>query len=201
MCCRGKDGTCTPFILNNGSFLYLRKGKPCTVGFCDEGVRLLIYLCSLKPFKEFKPMTDFSLSYFLKQGKCMKQVQDVIERLWDFIDKLDINTFGELLEQYKSNSMRKTFLFLSTPFSSLGKFLADNIVGSVVVFSLIFWIPLSILVHCVVRTSRISPIMPSSVTLSQPQPQYKFADTLIFFLPLHRTKNLINSTRRTNTTL
>ncbi|XP_056914189.1 disintegrin and metalloproteinase domain-containing protein 17a isoform X2 [Takifugu flavidus] len=93
VCCRGKDGTCTPFILNNGSFLFLRKGKPCTVGFCDEG------------------------------GKCMKQVQDVIERLWDFIDKLDINTFG--------------------------KFLADNIVGSVVVFSLIFWIPLSILVHCV----------------------------------------------------
>ncbi|MEQ2203985.1 hypothetical protein XENOCAPTIV_006184, partial [Xenoophorus captivus] len=44
-------------------------------------------------------------------------------RLWDFIDKLDINTFG--------------------------KFLADNIVGSVVVFSLVFWIPLSILVHCV----------------------------------------------------
>lgn len=30
-----------------------------------------------------------------EQGKCMKQVQDVIERLWDFIDKLDINTFGE----------------------------------------------------------------------------------------------------------
>ena len=33
----------------------------------------------------------------LKQGKCMKQVQDVIERLWDFIDKLDINTFGKLV--------------------------------------------------------------------------------------------------------
>lgn len=28
------------------------------------------------------------------QGKCMKQVQDAVERLWDFIDKLDINTFG-----------------------------------------------------------------------------------------------------------
>nr|XP_057946488.1 disintegrin and metalloproteinase domain-containing protein 17a isoform X1 [Doryrhamphus excisus] len=93
VCCRGKNGTCSPFILTNGSFLFLRKGKPCTVGFCVEN------------------------------GKCMKQVQDVIERLWDFIDKLDINTFG--------------------------KFLADNIVGSVVVFSLIFWIPLSILVHCV----------------------------------------------------
>lgn len=92
VCCR-KNGRCSPFLQANGSFLYLRKGKPCTVGFCDEG------------------------------GKCMKQVQDVIERLWDFIDKLDINTFG--------------------------KFLADNIVGSVVVFSLVFWIPLSILVHCV----------------------------------------------------
>uniref|UniRef100_A0A674F1W5 ADAM metallopeptidase domain 17 n=1 Tax=Salmo trutta TaxID=8032 RepID=A0A674F1W5_SALTR len=95
VCCRDKNGTCTPFVKKDQNFLYLRKGKPCTVGFCDEG------------------------------GKCMKQVQDVIERLWDFIDKLDINTFG--------------------------KFLADNIVGSVVVFSLIFWIPLSILVHCVVR--------------------------------------------------
>ncbi|XP_072221293.1 disintegrin and metalloproteinase domain-containing protein 17a [Leuresthes tenuis] len=93
VCCRGPGGICSPFILENGSFIYLRKGKPCTVGFCDGS------------------------------GKCMKQVQDVIERLWDFIDKLDINTFG--------------------------KFLADNIVGSVVVFSLIFWIPLSILVHCV----------------------------------------------------
>lgn len=54
----------------------------------------------------------------------MKQVQDVVERLWDFIDKLDINTFW--------------------------KFLADNIVGSVVAFSLLFWVPFSILVHCVV---------------------------------------------------
>uniref|UniRef100_A0A8C9T9B7 ADAM metallopeptidase domain 17a n=1 Tax=Scleropages formosus TaxID=113540 RepID=A0A8C9T9B7_SCLFO len=93
VCCRDKAGVCAPFRQKNGEFLFLRKGKPCTVGFCDEG------------------------------GKCMKQVQDVIERLWDFIDKLDINTFG--------------------------KFLADNIVGSVVVFSLLFWIPLSILVHCV----------------------------------------------------
>ncbi|XP_038142146.1 disintegrin and metalloproteinase domain-containing protein 17a isoform X1 [Cyprinodon tularosa] len=92
VCCR-KHGICSPFTYPDGTFLYLRKGKPCTVGFCDGN------------------------------GKCMKQVQDVIERLWDFIDKLDINTFG--------------------------KFLADNIVGSVVVFSLIFWIPLSILVYCV----------------------------------------------------
>uniref|UniRef100_A0A674BIA1 ADAM metallopeptidase domain 17 n=1 Tax=Salmo trutta TaxID=8032 RepID=A0A674BIA1_SALTR len=93
VCCRSTSGVCAPFQDDGGDFIYLRKGKPCTVGFCDGA------------------------------GKCMKQVQDVIERLWDFIDKLDINTFR--------------------------KFLADNIVGSVVVFSLVFWVPLSILVHCV----------------------------------------------------
>ncbi|KAI7804840.1 disintegrin and metalloproteinase domain-containing protein 17a isoform X2 [Triplophysa rosa] len=93
VCCKNRDGLCTSFVTDEGKYLFLRKGKPCTVGFCDGA------------------------------GKCMKQVQDVIERLWDFIDKLDINTFG--------------------------KFLADNIVGSVVVFSLLFWIPLSILVHFV----------------------------------------------------
>lgn len=93
VCCRDKSTVCSPYVDSKGNPLFLRKGKPCTVGFCNE------------------------------EGKCMKQVQDVIERLWDFIEKLDINTFG--------------------------KFLADNIVGSVVVFSLLFWIPLSILVHCV----------------------------------------------------
>ncbi|XP_063352406.1 disintegrin and metalloproteinase domain-containing protein 17 [Pelmatolapia mariae] len=95
VCCRSSGGVCTPYQDISGSFLFLRKGKPCTVGFCDGA------------------------------GKCMKQVQDVVERLWDFIDKLDINTFG--------------------------KFLADNIVGSVVAFSLLFWVPFSILVHCVDR--------------------------------------------------
>ncbi|XP_069028673.1 disintegrin and metalloproteinase domain-containing protein 17 [Embiotoca jacksoni] len=93
VCCRTGGGACAPYQDTTGNFLFLRKGKPCTVGFCDGA------------------------------GKCMKQVQDVVERLWDFIDKLDINTFG--------------------------KFLADNIVGSVVAFSLLFWVPFSILVHCV----------------------------------------------------
>uniref|UniRef100_A0A7N9ANQ4 ADAM metallopeptidase domain 17b n=1 Tax=Mastacembelus armatus TaxID=205130 RepID=A0A7N9ANQ4_9TELE len=93
VCCRNSSGICTPYQDATGDFLFLRKGKPCTVGFCDGA------------------------------GKCLKQVQDVVERLWDFIDKLDINTFR--------------------------KFLADNIVGSVVAFSLLLWVPCSILVHCV----------------------------------------------------
>ncbi|XP_077367171.1 disintegrin and metalloproteinase domain-containing protein 17 isoform X2 [Festucalex cinctus] len=93
VCCRYGDGVCAPYRDEQDGFLFLRKGKPCTVGFCDGA------------------------------GKCMKQVQDVVERLWDFIDKLDINTFAT--------------------------FLADNLVGSVVAFSLLFWIPVSVLVHCV----------------------------------------------------
>ncbi|ETE70641.1 Disintegrin and metalloproteinase domain-containing protein 17, partial [Ophiophagus hannah] len=67
ICCRDQAGKCIPYHDANQNFLYLRKGKPCTVGFCDMNVR---------------------------------------------------------------------------------KFLADNIVGSVLVFSLVFWIPLSIIVHC-----------------------------------------------------
>lgn len=93
VCCRNQNGICSPYMDAAEQYRLLRKGKPCTVGFCDGN------------------------------GKCEKQVQDVIERIWDFIDKLSINM--------------------------LGKFLADNIVGSVIVFSLLFWIPLSILVHCV----------------------------------------------------
>ncbi|VTJ75289.1 Hypothetical predicted protein [Marmota monax] len=93
VCCRDRSGRCVPYVDAEQKNLFLRKGKPCTVGFCDMN------------------------------GKCEKRVQDVIERFWDFIDQLSINTFG--------------------------KFLADNIVGSVLVFSLIFWIPFSILVHCV----------------------------------------------------
>ncbi|XP_071999659.1 disintegrin and metalloproteinase domain-containing protein 17 isoform X1 [Engystomops pustulosus] len=93
VCCRDENGICSPFMDAAKQYRLLRKGKPCTVGFCDGN------------------------------GKCEKQVQDVIERIWDFIDKLNINT--------------------------LGKFMADNIVASVLIFSLLFWIPLSILVHCV----------------------------------------------------
>ncbi|XP_007252263.3 disintegrin and metalloproteinase domain-containing protein 17a isoform X2 [Astyanax mexicanus] len=120
VCCKDQNGLCRP-VFQNGDFLYLRKGKPCTVGFCDG------------------------------HGKCMKQVQDVVERLWDFIDKLDINTFG--------------------------KFLADNIVGSVLVFSLLFWIPLSIFVHCVDKKldrqyeeSSKSVIYPSNVEMLEGAP-------------------------------
>uniref|UniRef100_A0A8C9F4M5 ADAM17 membrane-proximal domain-containing protein n=1 Tax=Pavo cristatus TaxID=9049 RepID=A0A8C9F4M5_PAVCR len=81
VCCRDEQDRCTPYVDANDQFLFLRKGKPCTVGFCDTNV----------------------------------SVRGLI---------MGLNRFA-------------------------GKFLADNIVGSVLVFSLLFWIPLSILVHCV----------------------------------------------------
>lgn len=38
----------------------------------------------------------------------MKQVQDVVERLWDFIDKLDINTFGKCKQNVTINTFSGT---------------------------------------------------------------------------------------------
>ena len=52
-------------------------------------------------------------------------LQDVVERIWDFIDDFNIN--------------------------SVVKFLKDNIIGTVVVVSLLFWIPISCLVSYVDR--------------------------------------------------
>lgn len=42
VCCRGGDGVCAPYRDDTGSFLFLRKGKPCTVGFCDGAVRTVL---------------------------------------------------------------------------------------------------------------------------------------------------------------
>lgn len=44
VCCRNSGGQCTPYKFDNGDYLYLRKGKPCTVGFCDGHVSALISL-------------------------------------------------------------------------------------------------------------------------------------------------------------
>lgn len=44
VCCKNTNGQCTPFEFDNGEYLYLRKGKPCTVGFCDGHVSTFIFL-------------------------------------------------------------------------------------------------------------------------------------------------------------
>ncbi len=62
---------------------------------------------------------------FCNMGQCERTMQDVVERIWDFIDDFNIN--------------------------SVLKFLKDNIVGAVVVISLLFWVPISCLVSYVDR--------------------------------------------------
>ena len=38
VCCRDEQDRCIPYVDANDQFLFLRKGKPCTVGFCDANV-------------------------------------------------------------------------------------------------------------------------------------------------------------------
>lgn len=67
-----------------------------------------------------------------------------------------------------------------------GKFLADNIVGSVVVFSLLFWIPLSILVHCVVRLiSQISVCFSELILCEFSEILLSFTDSRVFLILYH----------------
>ncbi|XP_076807622.1 ADAM 17-like protease isoform X1 [Clavelina lepadiformis] len=60
---------------------------------------------------------------YCNEGVCVKQTQDVIERVWDIFKHIAPDKIGELL--------------------------ADNIVGAVLVFSLLFWVPCSCLINFV----------------------------------------------------
>ena len=58
------------------------------------------------------------------QGKCEKLSQDLVERFWTFITTLDSNTVAQ--------------------------FMKDNLAGTVVVFSLLIWVPASCYVNRIV---------------------------------------------------
>ena len=62
---------------------------------------------------------------FCNKGKCERTMQDVVERIWVWLDDFNLN--------------------------SVLKFLKDNIVGTVVLVSLLFWIPISCLIAYVDR--------------------------------------------------
>lgn len=44
VCCRDPAGRCTPYVDAEQNNLFLRKGKPCTVGFCDMNVSIYVQL-------------------------------------------------------------------------------------------------------------------------------------------------------------
>ena len=62
-------------------------------------------------------IVTFCESFVSFQGKCQKTVQDVVERFWNIIEDIDINTVLILIK--------------------------DNIVGTVIIISVIIWIPAS----------------------------------------------------------
>ena len=66
----------------------------------------------------------FEIILFFHQGKCEKITQDLVERFWTFLTTLDSNTVAQ--------------------------FMKDNLAGTVVVFSLLIWIPASCYVNRIV---------------------------------------------------
>lgn len=43
VCCRDPSGRCVPYVDAEQKNLFLRKGKPCTVGFCDMNVSIYFH--------------------------------------------------------------------------------------------------------------------------------------------------------------
>lgn len=93
-CCKASDNaTCQPFTANDGvsePLVFMPEGIPCLNGYCD------------------------------KQGHCKKIKQDMVERFFSIIEKLDS--------------------------SYVAKIMRDNIVGTILIFSALIWIPASCLI-------------------------------------------------------
>lgn len=68
--------------------------------------------------------TMFEILLFFHKGKCEKITQDLVERFWTFLTTLDSNIVAQ--------------------------FMKDNLAGTVVVFSLLIWIPASCYVNRIV---------------------------------------------------
>lgn len=122
-----KAGQCQPFCVKEGLKPCLCTGKKedmckrCCAPKNATGEDL-IKLCV--PFKSetLRDNARCSLGYCNKT-ECIKLTQDVIERVWSIFEKIAPDKIGE--------------------------FLADNIVGAVLVFSLLLWIPFGCLVNFV----------------------------------------------------
>ena len=73
---------------------------------------------------------NFTVRSFPRQGECKKTSQDLVERFWDFLTTLDSNIVAQ--------------------------FMKDNLAGTVVVFSLLIWIPVSCYVNRLVSGKTFS---------------------------------------------
>uniref|UniRef100_H2YQN9 Uncharacterized protein n=1 Tax=Ciona savignyi TaxID=51511 RepID=H2YQN9_CIOSA len=132
---RCMGGICEPFCQTKGlqpCLCSLKESEFCTRCCAPLGAigDDMTNLC--KPYMnategELKPLllpdnSTCTLGY-CRGGKCHKQTQDVIERVWDIFKHISPDKIGKLL--------------------------ADNIVGAVLVFSLLIWVPCSCLINFV----------------------------------------------------
>uniref|UniRef100_T1J977 ADAM 17-like protease n=1 Tax=Strigamia maritima TaxID=126957 RepID=T1J977_STRMM len=119
-------GECLPFCETKGRFSCM----------CDNIADACRRCCRLTlnstcyVFDKNDILSDGTLCIhgFCNNGVCEKTVQDIVERFWDIIEDININ--------------------------SVIKFLNDNIVGTVIVISIVVWIPGSCLITYVDRKRR-----------------------------------------------
>ncbi|KAG0430713.1 hypothetical protein HPB47_022436, partial [Ixodes persulcatus] len=117
--CRG--GECMPYCETRGEISCM----------CDTEVDACKRCCrpshnaTCKPTEPMEILRDGTpcIHGYCEKGRCEKTVQDIVERFWDIIEDIDINT--------------------------VLKFLNDNIVGTVIVVSIIVWVPGSCLISYV----------------------------------------------------
>lgn len=142
--CTGKSAECPPSPPQWDDSPCLDKGK-CRAGecmpycetrgevscMCDTEVDACKRCCrpshnaTCKPTEPMEILRDGTpcIHGYCEKGRCEKTVQDIVERFWDIIEDIDINT--------------------------VLKFLNDNIVGTVIVVSMIVWVPGSCLISYV----------------------------------------------------
>ncbi|KAL1417115.1 hypothetical protein MTO96_027168 [Rhipicephalus appendiculatus] len=142
--CTGKSAECPPSPPQWDDSPCLDKGK-CRAGecmpycetrgevscMCDTEMDACKRCCrpshnaTCKPTEPMEILRDGTpcIHGYCEKGKCEKTVQDIVERFWDIIEDIDINT--------------------------VLKFLNDNIVGTVIVVSMIVWVPGSCLISYV----------------------------------------------------
>lgn len=121
---RCSNGECKPYCETMGKVSCM-----CDVvtNSCKRCCRNVVLNTSCAPIlpEEILPDGTPCIHGFCNKGTCEKTIQDIVERFWDIIEDININT--------------------------VLKFLNDNIVGTVIIVSLIVWIPASCFISYIDR--------------------------------------------------
>merc|ERR1711899_708929 len=117
-----KQGKCIPFCETQGEQSCMCDNSADACKRCCR--RNLNSSCNAVAPVDILPDGTPCFQGFCNKGQCEKTNQDIV-RIWDFIDDISIST--------------------------VLKFLKDNVVGTVIIVSLLFWIPISCLISWIDR--------------------------------------------------